>query len=109
MLGQCANSAASSSDSRVFVYEVAGLSQNEASARSRSPIRSSSNQFIQVPFARMNEEMQRITAMQGSIVNIFPLDAFDASQRPSPKESPKDSSSAAEPSQEEASKEQAEQ
>ncbi|MGD1896149.1 MAG: phycobilisome linker polypeptide [Phormidesmis sp.] len=79
MLGQCATSTASSTDNRIFVYEVTGLSQNEMTARQRSPIRSSQNQFFQVPFHRMNEEMRRITMLGGEIVNIAPLDASNSS------------------------------
>ncbi|NJM99550.1 MAG: phycobilisome linker polypeptide [Phormidesmis sp. RL_2_1] len=76
MLGQYATSGLSGKDSRIFVYEVAGLSQNEATSRSQPPIRSSRNQFFQVPFHRMSEEMQRILALGGKIVNILPLDEF---------------------------------
>ncbi|MEL7521572.1 MAG: phycobilisome linker polypeptide, partial [Cyanobacteria bacterium J06553_1] len=56
MLGQFATSAASSVDNRIFVYEVTGLHQNDRTDRQQSPIRSSQNQFFQVPFHRMNEE-----------------------------------------------------
>ena len=75
MLGQYATSKASSTDSRVFVYEVKGLSQNEVTASHESPIRNSDSQFIQVPFHRMNEVMQWITRLGGEIVNIRPLNA----------------------------------
>ncbi len=75
MLGQRATSTASSVDSRIFVYEVTGLSQNEMTGRQRSPIRSSQNQTFQVPFHRMNEEMRRITLLGGEIVSISPLNA----------------------------------
>lgn len=87
MLGQCATSGATSVDSRIFVYEVTGLSQNDLSASQRSPIRSSHNQLMQVPFHRMNEEMRRITLLGGEIVNIYPLNqpkaakAAEASER----------------------------
>ncbi|MGB3787528.1 MAG: phycobilisome linker polypeptide [Phormidesmis sp.] len=74
MLGQ----SASGVDNRIFVYEVTGLSQNEMTARRRSPIRSSQNQVFQVPFSRMNEEMRRITMLGGEIVNIKPLEASNA-------------------------------
>lgn len=75
MLGQRATSTASNVDSRMFVYEVTGLSQNEMTGRQRSPIRSSQNQTFQVPFHRMNEEMRRITLLGGEIVSISPLNA----------------------------------
>lgn len=73
MLGQHVTSAASSADSRIFVYEVAGLSQNERTAQRQPPIRSSQNQLFQVPFHRMNKEMRRITMLGGEIINISPL------------------------------------
>ncbi|PZO12918.1 MAG: phycobilisome linker polypeptide [Leptolyngbya foveolarum] len=73
MLGQRATSAASSADSRMFVYEVTGISQNEAISGQRPPVRSSQNQTFQVPFHRMNEEMRRITLLGGEIVSISPL------------------------------------
>ncbi|MGC1309544.1 MAG: phycobilisome linker polypeptide [Phormidesmis sp.] len=73
MLGQRIAGGASQSDSRIFVYEVAGLSQNEVTSRQQSPIRASHNQFLQVPFHRMNEEMQRIVLLGGKIVDIRPL------------------------------------
>ncbi|MGF1524044.1 MAG: phycobilisome linker polypeptide [Leptolyngbyaceae cyanobacterium] len=80
MLGQYATSQASSVDSRIFVYEVAGLAQNEVTAGHQSPIRSSDNQFIQVPFHRMNEVMRWVTRMGGEIVSIQPLNR-EASQK----------------------------
>lgn len=82
MLGQFATSAASSVDNRIFVYEVTGLHQNDRTDRQQSPIRSSENQFFQVPFHRMNEEMQRITMLGGSIVNISPLTHNAATSQP---------------------------
>ncbi|MEO0455313.1 MAG: phycobilisome linker polypeptide [Cyanobacteria bacterium P01_A01_bin.114] len=85
MLGQCATSRASSVDSRIFVYEVTGLSQNEVTAGHQSPIRSSDSQFIQVPFHRMNQEMRRITMLGGKVTNIQPLSALEATaDSPSP-------------------------
>ena len=74
MLGQCASRlSSSSSDNRMYVYELAGLSENEVTFNHQAPIRHSHNQFIQVPFCRMNEEMQRITMPGGTIVSIRPL------------------------------------
>lgn len=72
MLGQIATKSPGT-DNRIFIYEVAGLQQNEVTESYSTPIRTSNNQFIQVPFSRMNDFMQRITMMQGKIVNIFPL------------------------------------
>jgi phycocyanin-associated rod protein len=75
MLGQSAlvNAASTPSDSRVFVYEVQGLRQNEENDKNSYPFRSSSSVFIKVPYHRMNQEMRRITRMGGTIVNIQPL------------------------------------
>jgi ferredoxin--NADP+ reductase len=51
---------------RLFVYEVVGLDQEDLTRRSGS-------QFFTVPYARMNQEMQRITRLGGKIVSIKPL------------------------------------
>ncbi|MFB2982587.1 ferredoxin--NADP reductase [Microseira sp. BLCC-F43] len=59
--------------SRVFVYEVVGLRQNEVTDKANSPIRRSGSVFITVPYNRMNQEMQRIARMGGKIVSIQPL------------------------------------
>ncbi|MGV2827560.1 phycobilisome linker polypeptide [Myxosarcina sp. GI1(2024)] len=62
---------------RVFVYEVKGLKQgDENESKNNYPLRTSSNVFMRVPYNRMNEEMQRISKMGGTIVNIQPLDSF---------------------------------
>lgn len=63
----------SPSSNRIFLYEVEGLRQNDATDQNSYPIRQSSNTFIKVPYSRMNEEMQRITRMGGTIVRIQPL------------------------------------
>ncbi|AKG22183.1 phycobilisome linker polypeptide [Calothrix sp. 336/3] len=72
MLGQSALTRASSSasDNRVFVYEVAGLRQNEQTENQNYPVRNSSTILIQVPYSRMNDEMRRITRLGGRIVGI---------------------------------------
>ncbi len=75
MLGQYATSGSASTDSRIFVYEVTGLSENEMTGQVQAPIRSSHTQLMQVPFHRMNEEMRRITMLGGEIVNIRPINA----------------------------------
>lgn len=59
--------------SRIFVYEVEGLRQSEATEGMGYPIRQSGNVFIKVPYNRMNQAMQRITRMGGKIVSIQPL------------------------------------
>ncbi|MEL4894886.1 ferredoxin--NADP reductase [Crocosphaera sp. Alani8] len=61
--------------SRLFVYEVVGLSQNTNNDSIDYPIRRSGSVFITVPYGRMNQEMRRITRMGGRIVSIKPLDA----------------------------------
>ncbi|NEP58673.1 MAG: phycobilisome linker polypeptide [Symploca sp. SIO2G7] len=73
MLGQYSTSLSSTADSRMFVYELTGLSENETTANHQAPIRNSHTQFVQVPFHRMNEEMQRISLLGGKIVSIRPL------------------------------------
>jgi ferredoxin--NADP+ reductase len=65
----------SEAGSRMFVYEVVGLRQNRQTDRLGYPIRRSGSIFITVPYARMNEEMKRITRLGGKIVNITPLDS----------------------------------
>ncbi|MBD1902280.1 ferredoxin-NADP reductase [Coleofasciculus sp. FACHB-64] len=65
----------SESGSRVFVYEVVGLRQNEATDNVNYPIRRSGSVFITVPYNRMNQEMQRIARLGGKIVSIHPLGA----------------------------------
>lgn len=55
-------------NSRLFVYEVVGLDQDDLTRRSGS-------QFFTVPYARMNQEMQRILRLGGKIVSIKPLNA----------------------------------
>jgi phycocyanin-associated, rod len=75
MLGQSALTRASSStsDNRMFVYEVTGLRQNEQTDNNSHAVRNSSNILVQVPYSRMNNEMRRITRLGGRIVDIRPL------------------------------------
>lgn len=72
MLGQLAltGTARSSASNRIFVYEVEGLQQNEQTDNNRYPVRNSSTILVQVPYSRMNSEMQRISRLGGKIVNI---------------------------------------
>ncbi|BAY21375.1 phycocyanin associated linker protein [Calothrix sp. NIES-2100] len=74
MLGQSAltRGSSSSSDNRVFVYEVEGLRQNDQTDNNRYQIRNSSTILIQVPYNRMNDEMRRIARLGGKIVGIRP-------------------------------------
>lgn len=82
MLGQSAigGRSSSASNSRVFVYEVTGLKQNDENDSNSYPFRNSSSVFMQVPYNRMNQEMLRISRMGGTIVNIRPLGASNQSQ-----------------------------
>ncbi|HEY9628002.1 MAG TPA: phycobilisome linker polypeptide [Coleofasciculaceae cyanobacterium] len=75
MLGQSALTRASNSsaDGRMFVYEVAGLRQNDQTDKNSYAVRNSSNILIQVPYSRMNNEMRRINRLGGKIVDIRPL------------------------------------
>ncbi len=79
MLGQSAlvgysNTAAAN---RVFVYEVSGLRQTDTSDNNSYDFRRSGSTFIKVPYARMNEEMRRITRLGGTIIGIKPYSASD--------------------------------
>ena len=65
-------SSTSSSSTRCFRYEVTGLRQNENTAHNDYQIRSGST-FITVPYSRMNQEMERIARLGGTIVSIHPL------------------------------------
>lgn len=82
MLGKSVISgrSSSSSNSRAFVYEVTGLKQNQENDSNSYALRSSSSMFISVPYNRMNEEMQRIGKMGGTIVNIQSLENFQESR-----------------------------
>lgn len=73
------SSSSSPSKNRVFVYEVTGLRQNETNDNNQYQIRSSSSIFVRVPYSRMNEEMQRISKMGGTIVNIQSIDNWQKS------------------------------
>lgn len=61
---------------RLFIYEVVGLGGD--GRNENSLVRKSGTTFITVPYARMNQEMQRITKLGGKIVSIRP--AEDAAQ-----------------------------
>jgi ferredoxin--NADP+ reductase len=69
-VGSAANTTAGS---RVFRYEVVGLRQNSETDKANYAIRKSGSTFITVPYSRMNDEMQRITRLGGTIVSITPL------------------------------------
>lgn len=75
MYGQTAlgNAVTSPSASRMFRIEVQEMRQSEESDKLNYPIRKSGSVFFTVPYARMNEQVRRITRMGGKIVNIQPL------------------------------------
>ncbi|NCR17520.1 MAG: ferredoxin-NADP reductase [Microcystis aeruginosa LL13-03] len=61
---------------RLFVYEVAGLNQNDNTDSLDYSIRQSGSVFFTVPYSRMNQEMRRITRLGGRIVSIKPLNGI---------------------------------
>jgi ferredoxin--NADP+ reductase len=71
--GAVEGAANTESGSRIFVYEVVGLRQNEETDQTNYPIRKSGSVFIRVPYNRMNQEMRRITRLGGKIVSIKPV------------------------------------
>lgn len=75
MFGQSAlvGSSDTPATGRVFIYEVTGLRQNTENDKNNYQFRNSGSVFIKVPYKRMNEEMQKITRMGGTIVSIKPL------------------------------------
>ncbi|XGV95107.1 MAG: phycobilisome linker polypeptide [Leptolyngbya sp. BL-A-14] len=81
MFGQAAqgNTSFSGNATRMFRFEVRGLRQTYQSDKLSYPIRRSGNAVIAVPYNRMNEEMQRINRLGGTIVSIEPLDGTQAS------------------------------
>ncbi len=60
-------------DSRVFVYEVAGLRQTDRTEQDKHAIRKSSTVMMPVAFNRMSEFMQQMNRLGGQIVSIHPL------------------------------------
>lgn len=61
-------------NNRMFVFEVVGLRQSQATDNLNYAIRQSGSLWLQVPYPRMNQEMQRIQRLGGRIVSIRPLD-----------------------------------
>ena len=72
-----AGSYSSEFNNRIFVYEVVGLDQGDLT-------RSSGSQFFTVPYALMNQEMQRINRLGGKIISIKPLNSDSATPTPTP-------------------------
>lgn len=64
--------ATNSVDSRVFLFEVAGLHQSKETDKMHWSIRHSGSVFMKVPFNRMNQQMQWINRLGGKIVSIQP-------------------------------------
>jgi phycocyanin-associated, rod len=71
MLGLSSMMSAASpvSNQRLFIYEVSGIRQSEQTVNDNHAIRQST-QFISVPFNRMNEVMQQIHRLGGTIVGV---------------------------------------
>lgn len=82
MFGQSAlgSSRLSNAENRTFRYEVEGMRQTYEADQLSYPIRSSGSFIITVPYNRMNQEMQRIHRMGGTIVSIQPLTLEDNSK-----------------------------
>jgi ferredoxin--NADP+ reductase len=78
--GNAGNSAA---NSRLFIYEVIGLSDARSSNCVNGNIRRSGSEFITVPYRRMSQEMRRIASLGGKILSIRP---FAAMSEPTPVE-----------------------
>ncbi|AFZ54666.1 ferredoxin-NADP reductase [Cyanobacterium aponinum AL20118] len=74
--------ASSVNENRRFLFEVVGVSQQESNTLDY-PIRKSGSVFIAVPYARMNQEMNRINRLGGKIINITPIDGLTPVQSPS--------------------------
>ena len=60
-------------DSRVFIYEVAGLRQTDRTDQDNHAIRKSSTVMMPVAFNRMSEFMQQMNRLGGQIISIHPL------------------------------------
>lgn len=67
------NTSFTDTSTRMFRFEVKGLRQTYQADKLSYPIRRSGSAFIAVPYNRMNEEMQRINRLGGTIVSIEPL------------------------------------
>ncbi|WP_071455761.1 ferredoxin--NADP reductase [Gloeomargarita lithophora] len=57
----------------MFIFEVVGLRQSPATDNFNYAIRQSGRIWFQVPYQRMNQEMQRIQRLGGRIVSMRPL------------------------------------
>jgi phycocyanin-associated, rod len=70
MLGRSILASNTVANDRVFVYEVAGLRQTDQTANNIHAIRKSSTTFVQVPFDRMSDFMQKVSRIGGTIVAV---------------------------------------
>jgi len=73
--------------SRMYVIEATGFGQGSNSGVTTSAVRRSGSRFIRVPYARMNQEVQRFMRLGAKIVGISPLNAESAAAASSTKES----------------------
>ncbi|MCS6782223.1 MAG: phycobilisome linker polypeptide [Gloeomargarita sp. SKYBB_i_bin120] len=71
MLSSLATS--TSYNNRVFMLEVVGLRQNSTTPNLNYPIRQSGPLVLQVPYDRLNREMQRLQRLGGRIVRVRPV------------------------------------
>lgn len=70
---------ASSSATRLYVYEVEGLGQSGQASDMKAPLRRSGTVLVTVPYNRMQQEVKRIMQLGGKIVSIRPANATDTS------------------------------
>jgi ferredoxin--NADP+ reductase len=61
-------------NNRVFLVEVVGLRQSQATDSLNYAIRQSGSVWLQVPYPRLNQEMRRIHRLGGRIVSMRPQD-----------------------------------
>jgi ferredoxin--NADP+ reductase len=59
-------------EERRFLFEVVGIA-NQESNNLDYPIRESGTTFMAVPYSRMNQEMNRINRLGGTIIKITPM------------------------------------
>jgi ferredoxin--NADP+ reductase len=76
-------SSASSSASRLYVYEVEGLGQSGQAADMSNPLRRSGTVLLTVPYSRMQQEAKRIMQLGGKIVSIRPASEAASASAPS--------------------------
>lgn len=82
MMGQSVIASDSTMDSRMYIYEVEGLSQNDQTCQAASPIRNSGSLLFSVPHSRMSAFMQRMNCLGGKIIAIH--SSWDAAMTSEP-------------------------